>query len=156
MVLLTRSEMLNDSRWWRVGALTIPLSLIVMGLGYCGLQLASGKMQLVLLLDGFLTITVGGLLIGGPINWSWGIAIGLLIWLMIWNLPFVNGLGDPGAAAVSSFGVAFFGGMVPFGILAYPDLNSFAGIFFVPATIAFFLGPYIAFRIYCSPETKGA
>lgn len=148
---MTRKEILNDLRFFYVGTITIPISLLIMGFIYLGLQFSDGVFNIRMLTDGFLTLTFGGIVLFMPIIWVWGMLIGLLVWPVVWNAPLVRNLTEPKAAALSAFVVAILGGVIPFGALSYPDLNSFAGLFAIPAVIASIVGPLIAYRVYCQP-----
>ena len=148
---MTRKELLNDLRFFYVGVITIPISLLIMGLIYLGLQFSDGVFNIRILTEGFLTLTFGGIMLFMPFIWIWGMFIGLLVWPVVWNAPPVRKLTQPKAAAVCAFVVAVLGGVVPFGALSYPNLNSFSGLFAIPAVIASIIGPLVAYRVYCQP-----
>ncbi|MEP3785391.1 hypothetical protein [Ascidiaceihabitans sp.] len=152
MFAMERSEMTKDRRWWKVAGLVVPVSLLATAVLSVGFNLIVFDSSLSAIVDTFFVFAVAGPMFFGVAVWLWGVAIGWLVWPVVWNLQVVRRQREPIAAAISAFVVAIFGGVIPFGSLAYPELNSIAGIFLIPAVVATVMGPMIAFLVYGSPE----
>ena len=144
---INRKDLWSDRRWWTVGAFTILASVLLPAVVFVGRisLFHDGGFQIVA--DG-LAVVVAGLFMFGPFVWLWGLAVGWFVWPALWNLPFVHPLGVAIAAAVSAFGVALLGGVVPFAFLGFPNWQEFSIFFFVPALVALLVGPVIAYLTY--------
>ncbi len=124
------------------------VSLLIMALVVVALQLLGGNAGLATIVDGFLTITIGGIAFFGAFVFLWGLLICWVVVPFIWHLQATQVIEVPMRAAISAFVVALIGVGAPLLFFGRNGINSLEALCYFPASIAIIVAPLVAYYVH--------